>query len=75
MHATECYLSLFFVPNSGMSFLNMSHVSHVLRCESQNLCIAEVIKQSAGDTLAITMDHMMKHEKTRAKDSSREHCG
>ena len=49
------------------------HMGHVLRCESQNLRMSEVMKQSTGGTLIITIYHMMKHEETRARESSREH--
>ena len=49
------------------------HVYHVLRFKSQNLRASEVMKESAGDTLLITMDYVMKHEETQARESSREH--
>ena len=51
------------------------HMGHVLRCESQNLRTSEAMQESAHGTLAITMDYMMKHEETRDRESSREHCG
>ena len=37
--------------------------------------MSEVIKQSAGGTLVINMDYMMKHYETRDRESSREHYG
>ena len=48
-------------------------VFHVLRCKSQNLWTSEVMKESTGGTLAITMDYVMKHEETRAREYSQEH--
>ena len=40
------------------------HVGHVLRHKSQNMRMSEVMKESTGGTLVITMCYMMKYEDT-----------
>ena len=50
----------------------LMHMGHVIRCESQNLSTSEVTKQYTGGALIITTYEMMKHEETRARESSRE---
>ena len=39
------------------------------------MSVSEVMNQSAGGTLVITMDCTMKHEETRAIESFRDHYG
>ena len=50
-------------------------MGHIVRCKAQNDQIKEILAQSKGKNVVITIDYMMKYEETRARESSREHYG
>jgi hypothetical protein len=51
------------------------YMGHALRCRVQQIRIKQIMSQSKGKTVVLTLDYMMKLEEQRARESSREHYG